>query len=58
MPQKIFAKIYLINLIEKQQKTKQNKMEDLWDKSKTPPQSATQLKTIIYGFKKKEKIGW
>lgn len=33
-------------------------MEDLWDKSKTPPQSATQLKTIIYGFKKKEKIGW
>lgn len=49
MPQKIFAKIYLINLIEKQQKTKQ-KMEDLWDKSKTPPQSATQLKTIIYGI--------
>lgn len=42
--------INLINLTEKQQKTK--KMEDLWDKSKTPPQSATQLKTIIYGLKK------
>lgn len=55
MPQKIFAKMYLINLTEKQQKTKQKKIEDLWDKSKTPPQSATQLKTIIYGLKKKGK---
>lgn len=31
-------------------KNKTKKIEDLWDKSKTPPQSATHLQTLIYDF--------